>query len=85
MDCQLLWTQLLLKYLVTCTELASISMQNKQECVAWSVGLCQVFKESLVSAADSGGQQGQFAPGPQCEGGPQPVLNSFKVHYSIPV
>ena len=27
---------------------ASISMQNKQECFAWGVGLCQLFKEPLV-------------------------------------
>ena len=27
---------------------ASIIMPNKQECVAWSVGLCQLFKEPLV-------------------------------------
>ena len=25
-----------------------LCMQNKQECFAWSVGLCQLFKESLV-------------------------------------
>ena len=44
-----LWTQRLLKNLQASNLYKTIiSMQNKQEWVAWSVGLSQLFKEPLV-------------------------------------
>ena len=38
----------------------------------------KIYCTLMPSAADRGGQLGQFAPGPQHEGAPQTVLNSFK-------
>ena len=32
-----------------------------------------------------GGQRGQFAPGPQCEGGPKQCCKQDPVHYSHPI
>ena len=39
----------------------------------------------MHSAADRRGQQGQFAPGPQCEGGPKRCCKQDPVHYSHPI
>ena len=41
-------------------------------------------KAYLSTAADRGGQQGQFTPGPQCEGGPkQSWTLSNKIRFII--